>query len=332
MKPTLSKIDKFSITVLIVLVLGIVSSFFNFGILSVLFSVIMPLLFIINCLLSICGVIKKKYFTLIGVIIYLTFYSFFFQISTKIDVKPLDSFSLITYNAREFKQYVADDPKHNASTKIIKFVDSLNADIIAFQESSYKDVKKINGYPFIFIGYRDNIDKSLLTIYSKYPIINQGYVDFPNTKNNAIYADIKIKQDTIRVYNCHLQSFIINQYVIADNYKNVNYWKHLNNTNTKQIAQAHLIKSHADKSNLKTIICGDFNSTQYSQTYRILKDSMKDSYITNGNGFGKTYSFFKYPLQLDHFLYGRKIKVISHDNFNLKLSDHEPIYVKFKIK
>lgn len=48
-----------------------------------------------------------------------------------------------------------------------------------------------------------------IAIFSKYPIINSGKV-FDNKRNNgAMFADIKINQDTIRVYNTHLESMNI---------------------------------------------------------------------------------------------------------------------------
>lgn len=332
MKPIFGKIDKLSIVVIIVLVVGILSSFLDFGMLSVFFSVIMPLIFIIICVLAIYGILKKKYINLIGVIIFLLFYNFFFQFSKDTGLETKDSISVLSYNTRGFIQPMSDNPKQDASSEIIKFVNSLNADILVFQESNYKKGSKLKGYPYNFLGYREDIDKSPLSIYSKYPIINTGYIDFPDTKNNAIYADIKINRDTIRIYNSHLQSFIIDQFMIVNKYNDFNYLKNLNNTNTRQIEQAKLIKNHADKSKKKVIICGDFNSTPYSQTYRVLKKGMNDSYLNKGKGFGKTYSFFNYPLRLDYFLNDDKFKILSHDNFVLNLSDHEPIYIKFKIK
>ena len=332
MKLKLGKIDKLSIVVLAVVVAGILSTFLDFGSLSVFFSVIMPLIFIINCALAIYSIFKKKYLALIGIIIFLFFYTFFIQFSTVTESVSKNYVSILTYNTRESKQPLSLDSKKNASTEIITFIDSLNADIIVFQEASNKDVTKIKGYPYIFLGYREGVIKSLLSIYSKYPIVNKGYIDFFETKNNAIYADIKIQQDTIRVYNSHLQSFVINQQIKSEKHNDYNFFEILNKTNTKQIEQAKLIKKHALESNKKVIICGDFNATPYSQTYRILKKRLKDSYVSEGNGFGKTFSFFQYPLRIDYFLYDEKIKVFSHQNFNLKLSDHEPVLIKFKIK
>ncbi len=292
----------------------------------------MPFIFIFYCVFAIYGLFKKKYFYIIGILLFFIFYNFFFQFTLIKDIETKDYISVLTYNVKQFKQSISDDTKDNASTEIIKFVDSLNADIMIFQESTYKDGIKLKGYPHIFLGYREGIDKSLLTIFSKYPIVKQGYIDFPETKNNAIYADIKIQEDTIRIYNSHLQSFVIDQHIIESKRDDYNIFEILNETNTKQIEQAKLIKKHALESNKKVIICGDFNATPYSQTYRILKKRMEDSYVSEGNGFGKTFSLFYYPLRIDYFLYDEEINVFSHQNFDLNLSDHEPVLVKFKIK
>ena len=332
MKSKFSRIDKLSISCIAAMALGILSSYVNLGMLSVFFSVIMPLLFVLNLLLAICGLFKRKYIYSIGVFIFLLCYNFFFQFSKVTKLENKDAISILTYNVRAFQQPIADNLNKNATTEIIKFIDSVSAEIVVFQESSYKEGREITGYPYHFLGYRENIEKSLLTIYSKYPIINKGYIDFPNSKNNAIYADIKIKADTIRVYNAHLQSFVVAPHILANKYNDYSYWKGLNTKIKKQIEQAKLIKNHANKSMKKVIICGDFNATPYSQTYRILKKGLNDSYLSNGNGFGETYSLFNYPLRLDYFLNSDKISVLNHFNYDLNLSDHEPIVMKFRIK
>jgi endonuclease/exonuclease/phosphatase family metal-dependent hydrolase len=61
-------------------------------------------------------------------------------------------------------------------------------------------------------------------IFSKFPIIDQGNIVFPNSNNNVIYADIKKGKDIIRVYNMHLQSIKISPDVdeINDNIEVIN--------------------------------------------------------------------------------------------------------------
>ncbi|EPR69722.1 hypothetical protein ADIWIN_3997 [Winogradskyella psychrotolerans RS-3] len=331
MKLVFNKIDKFSITVIFALGIGVVSSFVDFGIISVLFSVITPIIFIITSVLALYGLFKKKYYYLIGPLLYLLFYNFFLQFNNITHIEYTDSISILSYNVRAFKQPTTNHPNTDESSSIIKFIDSIDADILTLQESSYKEGQKINGYPYSFLGYRPNKDKSLLTIHSKYPIINQGFIDFPDTKNSTIYADIKINKDTITVYNSHLQSYIFKPSDITNKQLDYRYFKKLNNTIAKQIEQAKLIKRHANNNNKKIIICGDFNATPFSQTYRILKKELNDSFLNKGDGLGSTYSLLNYPLRLDYFLSNEHIEVINHENFNLNLSDHEPIHIKFKI-
>ena len=93
--------------------------------------------------------------------------------------------------------------------------------------------------------------------------------------------------------------------------------KDVNNTSARQIEQAQLVKSHAFKAGKKEIICGDFNATPYSGTYRLLKKGMTDSYLEKGNRFGRTYSILNYPLRIDYFLDEEQLEVLGNDNFSL---------------
>ena len=204
------------------MILGIISSFINIGLLSVFFSVSMPFIFILNVVFAVFGIFKKKYFYSIGVLLFFVFFDFFFQFYKIEDSGPENHVSILTYNVGAFLQSDFKDSNGSATSEFVKFTNSVNADILVFQESPNIDWNKIEGYPYIFLGYRQGIGKSLQTIYSKYPIVNKGYIDFPNTQNNAMYADIKIKEDTIRVYNSHLQSFIINRKILARNFDDYN--------------------------------------------------------------------------------------------------------------
>ena len=188
MKPKFTKIDKFSIVAILVLILGVISSFLDFGLISVFFSVSLPLIFVLNCAFAIYGIFKKKYVYLVGVIAFLLCNNFFFQFSKTAHLESENSISILSYNVRAFNQPISGNLKHTGSLEIIKFIDSINPDILLLQESDFKESKKLKEYPYQFLGYRKGIEKSLLTIYSKYQIIDRGYIDFPNTKNNAIEA------------------------------------------------------------------------------------------------------------------------------------------------
>ncbi len=98
---------------------------------------------------------------------------------------------------------------NNLGQTFEKFIDANNPDIICLQEFSriYKIPLIVKNYPYYFIKYRNRFTNySPLTIFSKYPIIGKGSLDFTNTGNNSIYVDLALPKDTLRVYNIHLQS------------------------------------------------------------------------------------------------------------------------------
>ena len=81
----------------------------------------------------------------------------------------------------------------------------------------------------------------------------------------------------------------------------------------------------------KIIICGDCNSTQYSKAYRALKKERQDTFLKKGFGLGTTYNLLGYPLRLDYVLVDKGFDILSHENFKLGYSDHEPIMTRLKL-
>ncbi|WP_339893547.1 endonuclease/exonuclease/phosphatase family protein [uncultured Algibacter sp.] len=332
MKNLYKYINISAILLVITLIVGVLSSYINLGVFSVFFSVFLPLLFIINIFFIVYGIRKKKYFYFTGIFLFIICFEFFFQFSIKKAVQPSpEAISLLSYNVREFN---ADNDinEEGIANKILNFVESVNPDILVLQESEIKASQKIKNYPHKFIGYRKGKSKTLLAMYSKYPIIKRGYIDFPNTLNNAMYADIKILQDTIRVFNMHLQSFGVELNSAKENNNRFSsFFSKINGSISKQIQQAKLVKAEINQSSKKVIVCGDFNSTQFSLPYRVLKKGLADSFISKGSGLGATFSLSYYPLRLDFFLLDKRLKIVNHNNFNLNLSDHEPILLNFTL-
>ena len=328
MKQIQNRYNIIALGLIVALLIGTMSSYFDFGFVSVFFSVFLPLLFLLNIFILIIGIWNKKYHYSIGFLTFLLCFSIPYRGLKKEFRKTSDSFSILSFNVREFN---ADNDinEENIPNKISNFINAKNADILCIQESSHKISKIILNYPYKFYGLVKN--KTLLEIHSKHPILKTGFINFPNTINNAVYADIKIKNDTIRLYNIHLQSFGVE--LNSDKENNNRYAEFLKKINTgafKQIEQAELVKNNSKSCNKKIIISGDFNSTPFSLPHRILKKGLNDSFICKGSGLGSTYSLFNYPLRLDCFFVDPRIEINSHENFNLSLSDHEPILMTFK--
>lgn len=237
-----------------------------------------------------------------------------------------EEIKLLTFNSHNFSGFHSVDSP-NVSKEIVAFVNKENPDIVCFQEFKRNMYSQFVNYPYKY--QTPNLMKnSTQAIFSKYPIISSGSLDFKNTSNNVIYSDILIKNDTIRLYNVHLESFKVR----PGSFKRevpTSIFNRMNLSFQKQLEQAKLVKEHSLKINYKKVICGDFNSTQFSSVYETIKGEMKDSYLEEGIGFGNTYYFKFLPFRIDFILTDLNIK--SHKNFDVKLSDHKPIMASFKL-
>ncbi len=233
------------------------------------------------------------------------------------------------YNVHLFNVYgsLAND---SIPLKISEFVAANNPDIVTFQEYADEEINLFDfPYKYIELGNKKKFGQA---IFSKYRIINKGTLQFENSFNNAIFVDIIKLNDTLRIYNLHLESFGIEVNSINLNEKESKRLLHrLSTSFVKQQGQVEKFISHRENCNYKVITCGDFNNTAYSWAYRNIKGNSNDTFLEAGQGFGETYSFQQYPLRIDFILVDKRIKVNEHQNFNVNLSDHEPILAKLSL-
>lgn len=216
--------------------------------------------------------------------------------------------------------------------RIIDFIKAENPDVLLLQEHSRIRHRQLKQYP-----YRSetpySLPKTTQAIFSKYPIIDNGSLDLPNTLNNIIYADILFEKDTIRFYNIHLQSFKIIPSTdnFSDGEKSGKTYKRLVDTFSKQVEQAEIFRKHFDNSPYSNIVCGDFNNTQFSSVYKVVKEDLQDTFLEEGSGFGRTYDLWKIPLRIDYILVDDDFEVLSHQNYDERLSDHYPVMATLRL-
>lgn len=304
----------------------------SFPLLSIL-SLTVPLLIFIHFIFIvywwIIGVKKQFFLSAFCIILAIVFSYFPYKFSGK-NVISGNSFSVMNFNVRLFNRYHWIDDK-NVPANFLKFIDQTEPDILTIQEYYPSEDLSLD-YPYKYIFYKNDKKDFGQVIYSKYKIINKGSLNFKNSSNNAIFIDIIKNSDTIRVYNLHLESLGIKEQNIELNGLNENeskkIIKRLEAAFIKQQSQVEQFIEHKNNCNYKVIICGDFNNTAYSWAYHHVKGDLKDTFLEAGKGFGKTYSFLKYPLRIDFILADKKFKVNYHQNFNKDLSDHEPILAR----
>ena len=101
----------------------------------------------------------------------------------------------------------------------------------------------------------------------------------------------------------------------------------------KRSEQSILIHSIAKKSTYPVIVCGDFNDTPLSFTYRKIRQNMSDAFVESGLGSGVTFvgkKFFSF--RIDYLLHNKEFQSKEYTTYKVKHSDHYPIGATFFLK
>lgn len=313
-----------------------------FPLLSVL-TLVLPLFLILNALFFIYWLLQlKKQIILSGLVLLagITFINKFYKFSSLDVEKTENDFVVMSYNVRLLNLFKWID-SDSVPYRILEFINEKNPDILCIQEYSETAGIDLKVYPHKYVYVQGDKIKTSQAIFSKFPIINEGNIVFPNSNNNAIFADIKKGKDIIRVYNIHLQSIKISPDVneLSENIDGINQeksqmvLKRIGAAFTKQQQQAEIIKEHKKECEYPIIICGDMNNSAFSYVYRSIKGNLHDTFEEAGKGFGKTYNFKYYPARIDYIFADSSMKVKSFESFpEFQNSDHFPIMTRLSIE
>ncbi len=236
-----------------------------------------------------------------------------------------DSFRVMNYNVRLFNLYNWI-PEKDVETKMVDLIKAEAPDILSLQEYHPHQNIDLSFYGHKYEKLSGKKTKYGQAIFSKFPIVHSGSIEFPSTSNNAIFADVLIGNDTIRVYNIHLESMRIDPKAESLNKEDSGrLFRRIGTTFRMQQFQSELFLMHKKQCKYKMIVCGDFNNTAFSYVYRKIKGELNDTFKEAGNGFGRTYHFKFFPIRIDFILADERFKVNGFNTFNAHYSDHYPI-------
>ena len=158
----------------------------------------------------------------------------------------------------------------------------------------------------------------------------------------------------MRVFNVHLQSIHLGrkeiEYVksLGDIAKAEDLQKqdHLKSSKSiikklrdayiKRGNQAKTLREHIKEASKKypVIVCGDFNDTPTSFTYRTVSQGMKDAFLESKLGFGGTYPNLVplFPFRIDYVLTTPDVDIHNFNILYKDYSDHYPISCSFSLK
>ncbi len=305
----------------------------TFSALSVL-GLGVPFLIILNVVFLLYWLVKIKKQLLLSLLVlalgYISFGSLY-KFSESKAVESPDNISIMNYNVRLFNLYDWI-PEKDIETKLVNFIKEESPDILSLQEYHPHANIDLSFFNYKYEKLSGNKTKYGQAIFSKYPIVGSGSVAFPNTSNNAIYADVVKGKDTIRVYNIHLQSLRIDpkeQSLTKEDSEKL--FNGVGKTFKEQQLQTELFLKHKKECSYKMVICGDFNNTAFSYVYKAIREDLNDTFKVAGNGFGRTYDLKFFPLRIDFILTDETFNINSFKTYDVKYSDHYPVMAKVSL-
>jgi endonuclease/exonuclease/phosphatase family metal-dependent hydrolase len=98
---------------------------------------------------------------------------------------------------------------------------------------------------------------------------------------------------------------------------------------TQRASQVEMISEHIRKSQNPHFIIGDFNDPPVSYSYGTLKKGLRDAFVENGFGMGKTYIGIMPNFRIDYILYPTTFNGQFYNAYKLS-SDHSMIETAIK--
>jgi endonuclease/exonuclease/phosphatase family metal-dependent hydrolase len=321
-------------------------------------GLIYPVLLFLNLIFAIFWITRKSKIFLISTLCILLGWSYlsrFIQITIfdKNTRPELQKVKVLSYNVRIFNLWQWSDEKNRAN-KIYNFIRKSNSNIVCLQEFYSKDEKGKNAKDSLlnksslknsYISYTIRNKKETnygIAIFTSFPIIYKGNLQINEKDNCCIYTDLKIKEDTIRVYNIHLESIHLGNedYYLIDNFEKQdsidvkgikNIYSKFKKGYIKRAMQVKMVAKHISKCKYPVILCGDFNDTPFSYVYQQLTNNLDDAFRLSGNGIGNTFINRYRTFRIDYILHSPNLVSFDFKVQHIKYSDHYPVQCYFGI-
>ncbi len=263
----------------------------------------------------------------------------------------VNTLRVVSYNVGRFNQDSDKDFEGtwaDCADSIMNFLKAQDADIICLQEVALPAAnaseswlaEELGGYHAEYFFYGQNKKYGNVTL-SRLETRNKGMIEFENSRNLALFTDYEVGDGLFRVYNCHFQSYNISvsgvlsalsgkgkddgQEVLKDTaYK-------VKRGITRRPKQVNQVFDHILSSPVEAMVCGDFNDTPMSYTYRKLSRKRSDTFCNAGEGFGATFAPFWPLVRIDYILFPEKFTALSHVTPRKPFSDHYPVVATLKV-
>ena len=328
----------FSLSIAIITILGVLSSFFDprYYNLIPFTGLFLPVLLVIDLIFCVYLILTKRVILscIIGVILIFGGVGAGYKLTSLFHPKtnPIgEIIRVMTFNIGGDKIKEKDQTKLK---KIAQFIKTENIDILCIQEypSNEKACESLRK-ELAFLPFRTFTEKDggylKIAVFSRFPIQNTKCILFNNSVNNAIFTDLTIDNRTIRLVSAHMQTTNLKEDQIYSGWKQPNTIaqaiRNLNSNLKMRASQANLIKNEIESSEFPVIFCGDMNDPPTSYTYKTIKSGLNDGFEECGEGIGHTFQGFFNLLRIDYILYSNDFTGIKYYSPNKSFSDHNPV-------
>jgi endonuclease/exonuclease/phosphatase family metal-dependent hydrolase len=324
--------------------------------LPALFGLAYPYLLILNLVFILYWLIRLKKAILISIIVILIGWNHLNNLiplnmrksDIPVNAREEQMFTALTYNVRQFNLYHWTRDVE-VQSHILDFINSQDPDIVCFQEYYTSDRRgerqrdvaaRLKVFKDEAVYYTTNSNSKSgfgIATFSKFPILKKSRIPFNTSFNSAMYTDILLRQDTIRVFNVHLQSIRFRQedYAFMDTVRLKhpnqqmrgirNIGSQLKKAFALRAEQAEVVSNYIKDSPYPVLVMGDFNDTPHSFAYRKIKKGLHDAFRVSGKGFGHTYTGDLPPFRIDYIMYSNPMEVRGFKRYKMDYSDHYPI-------
>lgn len=310
------------------------------GVLSVL-ALGAPIIYLLNIVVMLYWVIRLRWYHALTMFVVVFIGLFYLPKYYKLEI---DRKYETSFKERKYTKVMTYNVFEGRKEGFVEYIKKHNPDILCVQEMTI-GCDNWNALTEDYQStYVPNVAIGGTQILTKYKIIRSGEIgDLP--RHTANWADLKIKEDTVRVVNLHLHStsikaedtnFLETHKYILDKERDTKLRSiigRLVENNQKRAEQAQLVSDFLKESPYKVIVCGDFNDIPLSYTYRTIARKLDDAFSEMADGFAYTYNTRYKLLRIDNILVSPSIEVASYEVDNaVNLSDHYPVISRLVIQ
>jgi endonuclease/exonuclease/phosphatase family metal-dependent hydrolase len=265
---------------------------------------------------------------------------------------------IVSWNVARFIEIKKVSSKGSQTRlKMMELLKEQNADVLCLQEfqssgwAEYYDnisyVKQELHYPYFYFCFDEDGDKQFYSsiIFSRYPIIDSSLIRYPRPTlpDLLLHADIKVNNDTVRIYTTHLQSL---QFKKSD-YDKINKIERIEDSllyNSRRIVskikrgfinrgiQANIIHDVVENSPHPVLFCADLNDVPNSYTYHKVRNEMQDAFLKKGFGIGRTFSSLSPTLRIDYIFADDHFRIKQFNRIIKNYSDHYMLVADVELK